>query len=173
MNNHRVITRNLLYKNVIYNENNNIGIFCRDLGDSIIKSPSESSNIDPLYLTENLEPTYPSIHHIGHNSWKDCKITGSLPPEYIKSYDILHISSWEFGVIGYYLETGRCPYIGYPENIENSFLVNNFPDDSPPEIQDLLLNCVNKNPKERLEINEVVNKITEIYNILSTWQNPE
>lgn len=136
-------------------------------------SPSQTSYTDPLYLDDPLEPTYPSIHHLGHQSWKVCKITPSLPPDYIKSSNISHLQSWEFGVIGYYIETGKHPYVGYPSNIEDSFLVNSFDDFCPPEITDLLMKCVNKNVDERYELNELVNKMEEIYDVLSTWVNTE
>ena len=82
-------------------------------------------------------------------------------PEYKKSVDI-----WAFGCVVFELLHFKRLFTGanYPMQLSNvcNDIRRPFEDDCPEELKQLVIDCTKKEPKERLGVDEVVDRITQI-----------
>ena len=82
-------------------------------------------------------------------------------PKYKKSVDI-----WSFGCVVFELLHFKRLFAGtrYPVQLNNvcNDIRRPFEDDCPEELKQLVIDCTKKEPKERLTVNEVVERITQI-----------
>ena len=82
-------------------------------------------------------------------------------PVYKKDVDV-----WAFGCVAYELFHLKRLFPGSKIAIQVRNVCNDkresFSDDFPVELQQLIVDCTKKNPKERLPISDVVNRITKI-----------
>ena len=82
-------------------------------------------------------------------------------PKYKKSVDI-----WAFGCIVFELLNFKRLFTGANYPIQLSNVCNDirrpFEDDCPDELKQLVIDCTKKEPKERLSVDEVVDRITQI-----------
>ena len=82
-------------------------------------------------------------------------------PEYKKSADI-----WSFGCVVFELLHFKRLFAGtrYPVQLNNvcSDIRRPFEDECPEELKQLVIDCTKKEPKERLSVDEVVDRITQI-----------
>ena len=82
-------------------------------------------------------------------------------PEYKKSVDI-----WAFGCVVFELLHFKRLFAGANYPIQLSNVCNDirrpFEDDCPDKLKQLVIDCTKKEPKERLSVAEVVDRITQI-----------
>ena len=87
-------------------------------------------------------------------------------PKYKKSVDI-----WAFGCVVFELLHFKRLFAGANYPIQLSNVCNDirrpFEDDCPEELKQLVIDCTKKEPKERLSVNEVVDRITQIRNSIN------
>ena len=81
-------------------------------------------------------------------------------PKYKKSVDI-----WAFGCVVFELLHFKRLFAGvnYPIQLNNvcNDIRQPFEDDCPEELKQLVIDCTKTEPKERLTVNEVVERITQ------------
>ena len=82
-------------------------------------------------------------------------------PEYKQSVDI-----WAFGCVVFELLHFKRLFAGanYPIQLSNVYNDKRrpFEDDCPDELKQLVIDCTKTEPKERLGVDEVVSRITQI-----------
>ena len=82
-------------------------------------------------------------------------------PEYKKSVDI-----WAFGCVVFELLHFKRLFTGANYFIQLNNVCNDkrqpFEDECPEEMKQLVIDCTKKEPKERLSVDEVVDRITQI-----------
>ena len=87
-------------------------------------------------------------------------------PEYRKSVDI-----WAFGCVVFELLHFKRLFSGanYPIQLHNvcNDIRRPFEDDCPEELKQLVIDCTKTEPKERLTVNQVVDRITRIRDSIS------
>ena len=87
-------------------------------------------------------------------------------PEYKKSVDI-----WAFGCVVFELLHFKRLFAGANYPIQLSNVCNDirrpFEDDCPDELKQLVIDCTKTKPKERLGVDEVVSRITQIRNSIT------
>ena len=87
-------------------------------------------------------------------------------PGYKKSVDI-----WAFGCVVFELLHFKRLFTGANYPIQLSNVCNDrrqpFEDDCPEELKQLVTDCTKKEPKERLSVDKVVNRITQIKDSLT------
>ena len=87
-------------------------------------------------------------------------------PKYKKSVDI-----WAYGCVVFELLHFKRLFPGENRFIQFANVCNDkrqpFEDDCPDELKQLVIDCTKKGPKERLSVNEVVDRITQIRNSIT------
>ena len=87
-------------------------------------------------------------------------------PEYKKDVDI-----WSFGCVVFELLHLKRLFAGsnYPHQLNNvcNDIRRPFEDHCPEELEQLVIDCTKKSPKERINVNEVVARITQIRDSIS------
>ena len=87
-------------------------------------------------------------------------------PKYKKSVDI-----WAYGCVVFELLHFKRLFPGENRFIQFANVCNDkrqpFEDDCPDELKQLVIDCTKKEPKERLSVNEVVDRITQIKDSVS------